>query len=51
TDTNHDPEEEITVAWKPFQEAVKMAMDGRITEVDSVAAILMAAHLRSTGML
>ena len=51
TDTNHDPEEEITVAWKPFKEAVKMAMDGRITEVDSVAAILMAAHLRSTGEL
>ena len=42
-----DPEEEIIVEWRPFREAVKMAMDGRITEVDSVAAILMVACMRS----
>lgn len=41
-----DPEEDIVVAWKPFDEAVQMAMDGRITEVCSVAAILMVAQLR-----
>lgn len=51
TDTNHDPEEEITVAWKPFAEAVEMAMDGRITEVDSVAAILMAARRGASGKM
>ena len=44
--TSPDPEEEIAVAWKPFQEAVAMAMDGRITEVCSVAAILRVAWLR-----
>ncbi len=42
-----DPEEDISVEWKPFEEAVEMAMDGRITEVCSVAAILRVAHLRS----
>lgn len=41
-----DPEEDIVVEWKPFTEAVKMTMDGRITEVCSVAAILMVAQLR-----
>jgi 8-oxo-dGTP pyrophosphatase MutT (NUDIX family) len=44
--TDPDPEEEIAVAWKPFEEAVAMAMDGRITEVCSVAAILRVARLR-----
>jgi 8-oxo-dGTP pyrophosphatase MutT (NUDIX family) len=43
TDTEHDPEEDITVAWHPFSEAVDMAIDGRITEVCSVAAILRVA--------
>ena len=38
-----DPEEDIKVAWHPFREVVEMAMDGRITEVCSVAAILRAA--------
>jgi 8-oxo-dGTP pyrophosphatase MutT (NUDIX family) len=42
-----DPEEDITVEWKPFEEAVQMAMDGRITEVCSVAAILRVAWLRN----
>lgn len=46
TAINLDPEEDITVAWKPFAEALKMAMDGRITEVCSVAAILKVALLR-----
>jgi 8-oxo-dGTP pyrophosphatase MutT (NUDIX family) len=43
TKMNLDPEEDITVQWHPFEEAVKMALDGRITEVCSVAAILQVA--------
>ena len=43
TEMNPDPEEDITVEWHPFEEAVRMAMDGRITEVCSVAAILRVA--------
>ncbi len=46
TKTNFDPEEDITIVWKPFDEAVKMAMDGTITEVCSIAAILHVALLR-----
>ncbi len=46
TNTNFDPEEEISIVWKPFDEAVKMAMDGTITEVCSIAAILRLAMLR-----
>lgn len=49
---NLDPEEDIVVEWKPLTEAVEMAMDGRITEVCSVAAILMVAQRhRRTGNL
>ena len=48
TDTRPDPEEDITVEWKPFEEAVRMAIDGRITEVCSIAAILRVACLRSS---
>ena len=46
TKTNFDAEEDITVVWKPFDEAVKMVMDGTITEVCSMAAILQVALLR-----
>ncbi len=46
TNTNFDPEEDISIVWKPFVEAVKMAMDGTITEVCSIAAILRVAMLR-----
>ena len=46
TPTNFDPEEDITIVWKPFDEAVKMAMDGTITEVCSIAAILRVAMMR-----
>jgi 8-oxo-dGTP pyrophosphatase MutT (NUDIX family) len=49
TAMNHDPEEEITVRWYPFEEALQMAMDGRITEVCSVAALLHIAILRNGG--
>lgn len=41
-----DPEEDITVKWMPFDEVVKMAMNGGITEVCSVAAIFKVALLR-----
>jgi 8-oxo-dGTP pyrophosphatase MutT (NUDIX family) len=50
TDTNFDPEEDITIVWKPFDEAVKMAMDGTITEVCSIAAILRVAMLRRAAI-
>jgi 8-oxo-dGTP pyrophosphatase MutT (NUDIX family) len=46
TEMNLDPEEDITVAWRPFEEAVRMVMDGRITEVCSVAALLKLAWAR-----
>lgn len=50
TPMNLDPEEDIVVVqWQPFDEAVCMVMDGRITEVCSVAAILKVAHLRSSN--
>ena len=39
-----DPEEEIEVRWAPLEQAVEMALSGEITEVCSVAAILMAAR-------
>ena len=46
TQTRFDPEEEILIEWRPFDEAVRMAIDGRITEVCSVAAILKVKILR-----
>ena len=49
TPVQPDPEEDITVQWKPFKEAIQMAMDGRITEVCSVAAILRVAWLRNSS--
>jgi hypothetical protein len=49
TATRFDPEEEIVIEWWPFGEAVRMAVDGRITEVCSVAAILKVAVLRNSG--
>ncbi len=43
TEMNLDPEEDITVEWRPFDEAVRMAMEGRITEVCSMAALFQVA--------
>lgn len=40
-----EAEEEIATRWVPFAEAVRMALDGRITEVCSVAGILRYATL------
>jgi 8-oxo-dGTP pyrophosphatase MutT (NUDIX family) len=48
TEMSLDPEEDITVKWKPFDEVVDMALNGGITEVCSVAAILKVA-LRRNG--
>jgi 8-oxo-dGTP pyrophosphatase MutT (NUDIX family) len=48
TATRFDPEEDIVTEWRPFDEAVGMVMDGRITEVCSVAAILKVAVLRNS---
>ncbi|HEY3837707.1 MAG TPA: NUDIX hydrolase [Bryobacteraceae bacterium] len=45
--TELEPVEEIETRWLPFAEAVRMALEGGITEVCSVAAILryaMTAH-------
>jgi 8-oxo-dGTP pyrophosphatase MutT (NUDIX family) len=49
TERNLDPEEDIVVQWVPFEEAVRMAIDGRITEVCSVAAILQIAVRRASA--
>jgi len=38
-----DPEEELEVRWVPFTDAVQMAKNGQITEVCSIAALLLAA--------
>jgi len=46
TDTNFDAEEDISIVWKPFDDAVTMAMDGTISEVCSIAAILRVAMMR-----
>lgn len=46
TERHLDPEEEIEIRWVPFEEAVEMAVDGRITEVCSVAGLLRVALLR-----
>ncbi len=45
TERRLDPEEDIAVCWTPFPEAVQMCLDGRITEVSSIAAILMVAQI------
>jgi 8-oxo-dGTP pyrophosphatase MutT (NUDIX family) len=49
TSPSPDAEEEIEVCWKPFSEAVKMSLDGRISEVSSIAGILMVAQLRQSS--
>ncbi len=49
TKRNLDPEEDISVCWQPFEEAIQMSLDGRITEVSSIAGILMAARMRSAA--
>jgi len=43
-DNRPDPEEELAVRWVPFERAVRMVMSGDITEVCSVAAILLTAR-------
>ena len=48
TEMDLDPEEDITVEWQPFEEAVRMAMDGCITEVCSVAALFQVALLKKS---
>ncbi|MCZ2156123.1 MAG: NUDIX hydrolase [Bryobacterales bacterium] len=44
---NPDPEEQIRIEWKPFQDVVRMVLDGTIRECISVAAILRAQLLRT----
>lgn len=47
TERHQDPEEDITVEWHPFEEVIEMAMDGRITEVSSVALVMRLAFERA----
>jgi len=44
-----DPTEALDVRWVPFDEAVAMTADGRITDVMSVTAIQRVALDRATG--
>jgi 8-oxo-dGTP pyrophosphatase MutT (NUDIX family) len=44
-ETRPDLEEQIAVRWLPFDIAVQMALAGEITEVCTVAALLMAVRL------
>jgi hypothetical protein len=43
---HQDPFEQVTVEWHLFAEAVEMLMNGKITEVCSVSAILKLEKLR-----
>jgi 8-oxo-dGTP pyrophosphatase MutT (NUDIX family) len=43
-----DPEEQLTLSWVPFGQAVEQVLAGSITESVSVAAILKVALLRPT---
>jgi len=45
TEPEPDPEEELSLRWVAFEEAVRMAMKGEIKEVCSVAAILKTSLL------
>jgi 8-oxo-dGTP pyrophosphatase MutT (NUDIX family) len=47
TGAHQDPSEEIVVKWKPFTQAVEMVLAGLISEVCSVAAILMVEKYRA----
>jgi hypothetical protein len=42
-----DPTEALEVRWVPFDEALAMTLDGRITDVMSVAAIQRVALERT----
>ena len=44
-----DPEEQVTLGWLPFGQAVENVLDGSITESVSVAAILKADALLRRG--
>jgi 8-oxo-dGTP pyrophosphatase MutT (NUDIX family) len=44
-----EPTESLTLRWVPFDEAVEMTRDGRITDVLSVVAILRLALDRAIG--
>jgi 8-oxo-dGTP pyrophosphatase MutT (NUDIX family) len=48
-ETQPDPVEEIAVRWAPLESAVQMATSGEISEVCSVAAILLAARMFQAG--
>jgi 8-oxo-dGTP pyrophosphatase MutT (NUDIX family) len=47
--THQDPVEEIATQWRPFDQAVQMALNGEITEVCSVAAILRHSTIKNHG--
>ena len=45
-DAEPEPTEALTIRWVPFDEALEMTFDGRITDVMSVVGIQRAALLR-----
>lgn len=50
-EAHQDPEEEIEVRWVLFDDAVQMIARGEITEVCTVAAILLTANLLTANLL
>jgi 8-oxo-dGTP pyrophosphatase MutT (NUDIX family) len=51
TEPSQEGVEEIIARWHPFREAVEMVLRGEITEVCSIAAILLVDRLRMEGAL
>lgn len=52
-DTSHEPDssEDLTVRRVPFKIALRMAMNGEITDVFSLVMLLKASHLAENGEL
>lgn len=52
-DTRHKPDasENLTVRRVPFREALRMAVDGEITDAFSLVMLLKASHLAENGLL
>ena len=42
-EAHQDPEEQLELRWVTFEQAVRMALSGEITEVCTLAALLLAA--------
>jgi 8-oxo-dGTP pyrophosphatase MutT (NUDIX family) len=42
-ESHQDPEEQLELRWVSFEQAIRMALSGEITEVCTLAALLLAA--------